>query len=161
MKGQTVTPSSRRASVSRQVELMPSTSKSPKTATVSWSRTARSTRSAALDMPGMTSGSSQSRSNDGVRNSRADASSVNPRATSTRATRRERPSRAESSSSARWSSGRSDQRLLFASPGMPYSPSGTGAGAPACSPYRSSSFFHLGSRVFQMARSGLATAKLE
>ena len=51
----------------RQVEVMPSTSKSPKTAMDSRSSIARWTRSATSRMPGMINGSHQSRSSEGVR----------------------------------------------------------------------------------------------
>ena len=52
INGVTSAPNVRSASVNRQVDVMPSTSKSPKTAMCSWLRIARSTRSATTDMPG-------------------------------------------------------------------------------------------------------------
>ena len=96
MNGWTVAPMVRRASVSRQVDVMPSTSKSPKTAMDSRSSSARSMRSATSAMPGMMAGSAQSRSSDGVKNSRPSSGVRIPRATMMRATSGATPSSWES-----------------------------------------------------------------
>ena len=86
MNGWTQPPSARSASVSRQVDVMPSTSKSPNTAMDSPTARADATRSATSTRPGIMDGSSQSRSSEGVRNRRPSSGSVIPRATMMRAT---------------------------------------------------------------------------
>ena len=85
-------PSSRKARVMTAVEEMPSKSKSPKTRICFPERTAFSSASTAAERPGIRYGSSQSRSSEGARNTRASSGVVTPRATSVAAIKRGSPS---------------------------------------------------------------------
>ncbi len=71
----------------RQVALMPSTSKSPKTAICSPPSMAARSRPTTSAMPGMRKGSAQSRSNEGERKSLACCAVVIPRPAMMRAAR--------------------------------------------------------------------------